>query len=249
VRAIGIFFLLTALAAAWPAWTLAEVKTKVGEDGIPFIYNESSEQRDMRLSGHLQQVSRQDLLDLIVRHADRQRLSQRLVQAVVQVESGYNPNARSHKGAMGLMQLMPDTARMLAVVNPFDPEENVRGGTDYLRSMLDRFGDLQLALAAYNAGPSAVERHRGVPPFRETRRYVERILTLLLDGEAPSLSDRERGTTLRLPPAPAPPSGSSSGGSSQKAKPQGPAPKIYVSRGANDEIVMTTTPPPKKRRP
>ena len=241
MRAIGFFLLL----AAWPTWTLAEVKTKVREDGIPFIYNESSEQRGVRLSSHLRQVSRQDLQDLIVRHAGRQRLSQRLVQAVIQVESGYNPNARSQKGAMGLMQLMPGTASMLAVADPYDPGENIRGGTDYLRSMLDRFGDLQLALAAYNAGPGAVERHRGIPPYQETQRYVERVLALLLD-EVPLRSGQERSTSTRVltPPAPGAPASAFA-----PKKELEPGPKIYVSRGTGNKIVMTTTPPARKRLP
>ena len=120
-----------------------------------------------------------DLEELISRHAHRQRLEERLVRAVIQVESSYDPAALSHKGAMGLMQLMPATARELAVADPWDPEENVRGGTDYLRNMLTRFDDdLELALAAYNAGPTAVERYRGVPPYPETRSYVEKVMRL-----------------------------------------------------------------------
>ena len=103
----------------------------------------------------------------------------RLVHAVVTVESGYNPRAVSRKGALGLMQLMPDTARRLAVKDPFDPVQNVRGGVRELARLMDRYvGDLPRALAAYNAGEGAVDRYRGVPPFRETRRYVERIMTL-----------------------------------------------------------------------
>src|SRR5262245_17539633 len=99
---------------------------------------------------------------LIVEHATRQSLRPELVRAVIQVESGFNPEARSPKGAMGLMQLMPATARMLGVRFPFDPEDNIRGGTMYLRQLLDRYeGDERLALAAYNAGSGAVDRHGG----------------------------------------------------------------------------------------
>jgi soluble lytic murein transglycosylase len=119
---------------------------------------------------------------VIQRHADATSLDPRLVEAVIQVESGYNSRAVSRKGAQGLMQLMPQTARELGVKNPFDPEENVGGGTRYLRSMLDAFGSLDLALAAYNAGPNAVQRHRGVPPYRETRDYVGKVLGLLNHG-------------------------------------------------------------------
>lgn len=113
---------------------------------------------------------------LIVEHARANRLNPQLVRAVIQAESAFNPRAVSPVGAMGLMQLMPGTARELGVVDPFDPEDNIRGGTKYLRSLLDRFdGEVELALAAYNAGPGAVERYNGVPPYRETRNYVARI--------------------------------------------------------------------------
>jgi soluble lytic murein transglycosylase-like protein len=116
---------------------------------------------------------------LIVRHAEARGVRPDLVRAVVQVESGYNPGAISVKGAMGLMQLMPATAASLGVKRPFDPEENIRGGVTYLRRLLDLYdGNEELALAAYNAGPGAVERHGNrIPPYRETRDYVRKVRT------------------------------------------------------------------------
>ena len=107
-------------------------------------------------------------------------VSTELVRAVIQVESEFDPLARSSKGAQGLMQLMPDTARRMGVANAFDPRQNIFGGVRYLRQLLDIFqGDVALTAAAYNAGENAVARYKGVPPFRETRGYVEKVQSLL----------------------------------------------------------------------
>jgi len=120
-----------------------------------------------------------DLSDLITQHSRAVELDPDLVRAVVRVESDFNPRALSHKGAMGLMQLMPDTARGLSVADPYDPAQNLAGGTQYLRDLVDRFdGSLELALAGYNAGPEAVKRYGGIPPYRETRDYVQRVMDL-----------------------------------------------------------------------
>ena len=101
-----------------------------------------------------------------------------LVRALIQVESNYRPTAKSHKGAMGLMQLMPATARAYKVRNPYDPKANIVAGVKHLKGLIDRFGGVELALAAYNAGDGAVKRFNGIPPYRETRNYVSKILAL-----------------------------------------------------------------------
>ena len=115
--------------------------------------------------------------DVISEHARANNVRSDLVRAVVQVESAFNPNAQSPKGAMGLMQLMPSIAREFGVRNPFNPVENIRAGVAYLRQLLDRYSNNEtLALAAYNAGPGAVDNHnQSVPPYRETRNYVAKI--------------------------------------------------------------------------
>lgn len=113
---------------------------------------------------------------LIVQIATRHRLQPALVKAVIAAESNFQPNAVSRVGAQGLMQLMPATAAELGVDRPFGVLENIDGGVRYLRTLLDRYGDLTRSLAAYNAGPDAVDRYRGVPPYRETQAYVKRVL-------------------------------------------------------------------------
>jgi soluble lytic murein transglycosylase-like protein len=119
-----------------------------------------------------------DYDEAITKASKKFRVESSLIKAVIKAESDFDQKAVSHKGAQGLMQLMPDTAYAMEVTNPFDPEDNILGGTRYLSLMLDRFqNNVQLALAAYNAGPEKVEEHRGIPPFPETRTFVERVLT------------------------------------------------------------------------
>ncbi|HSF59698.1 MAG TPA: transglycosylase SLT domain-containing protein [Candidatus Binatia bacterium] len=115
--------------------------------------------------------------DLIRSASDRHNVDADLIRAVIKVESDFDSSARSHKGATGLMQLMPDTARLHNVPDLFDPGANIEGGVRHLKLLLGRYqGDLQLSLAAYNAGIKAVEKHGGIPPFAETREYVRRVL-------------------------------------------------------------------------
>ena len=197
----------------------AGVKLKKGPDGSLVMYNdgESRVARRPAAAPDLPAVDSSDLDKIIVTHARRRRLDPDLVRAIIQVESAYRPWAESHKGAMGLMQLMPETARDLSVRDPWDPAENVRGGTDYLRLLIDQFGgQLELALAGYNAGPRAVERYGGIPPYDETRDYVEKVMRLYR---------REPGYALIGSPA------------IRSGR------KTYLSRDANGRLVMTTTPP------
>ena len=112
---------------------------------------------------------------LVAAAARKNGLNRKLLSSVIRAESDFHPRAVSPKGALGLMQLMPATARSLAVRHPFDPAENIQAGARYLRELLGQFGNVNLALAAYNAGPANVSLYRGVPPFPETRAYIARV--------------------------------------------------------------------------
>ncbi len=122
-------------------------------------------------------VSRNEINELIDKYSEQAGLDVDFVKAVINQESGFNPNATSKCGAMGLMQLMPGTAQGLGVTNAYDPAQNIQGGTKYLKGLMDRFdNDKSLALAAYNAGPNAVKKYGGIPPYQETQNYVKSVL-------------------------------------------------------------------------
>jgi soluble lytic murein transglycosylase-like protein len=192
--AIALAALAVVLVGAAPA--RAETYQFVGPDGTVHFTNAPSDPRYRRMNGVPKTssgtaegllrvpvtVSAMSLTDTIRNAAHRHGVSERVVAAVIRVESGFNARAVSPKGARGLMQLMPATAAVLGVRNSFDPEENIDGGVRHLRGLLDRYGNnLPLALAAYNAGEGAVNNHRGIPPYPETQAYVERILAIIGD--------------------------------------------------------------------
>jgi len=151
-----------------------------------YFVHESSKSANARIlaaNSHSRQASPEEIDAAIVMAAARHNVDPNLVRAVVKVESNYNANAVSRKGAMGLMQLMPSTARQLKLKNPFDPAQNVDAGVRHLKSLLESYGgDVKLTLAAYNAGEGAVARSAGVPRFAETQDYVRRITNLYYGG-------------------------------------------------------------------
>jgi len=171
------------LALSLPVWA-DEIVTITDENGRKIFINTG----DTRASGKgAESVSSpakavngtlraSEINRMVEQTASRLQVDPQLVQAIIKVESEYDPKALSNKGAMGLMQLIPETAQRFGVENPFNPKENIEGGVSYLRHLLDLFGgDLPLSLAAYNAGEGAVQRSGGIPSFAETRNYVRKV--------------------------------------------------------------------------
>jgi soluble lytic murein transglycosylase-like protein len=170
--------LLAVLGLTVPAF--GEIRIVTRADGTKLISNFGSSRKSTNLVWLAKQHDRRSPYDHIIeRHADRFGVDPTLVRAVIQVESDFNPRCVSNKGARGLMQLIPDTAKRYGVKNIFDPEENIRGGVHYLSDLLRLFNnDLSRALAAYNAGENAVLKYAGIPPYSETTTYVARALTV-----------------------------------------------------------------------
>jgi len=173
-----------ALALAAPAFAGGTIYKFVDADGVVHFTNHPADRRYVpieppkRLGRRRTRVPSYVGYDGLISLTARQhKVSPALVKAVIAAESLFDPSAVSHKGAQGLMQLMPATAAELGVRDPMRADDNVEGGTRYLREMLDRYGDMVHAVAAYNAGPTAVDRYRGVPPYPETRDYVQRVMT------------------------------------------------------------------------
>jgi soluble lytic murein transglycosylase-like protein len=154
----------------------------VDEDGVIHYTNTPSSSKYvlyMRENGpSVSRSSETDTYDDVIRRAaDRFEVSFALIKAVIRAESAFNPEAVSPKGAKGLMQIMPANFRTLSLSDPFDPSQNIMAGTRYLKQMLTRYEQqVPLALAAYNAGPDAMDRHRQIPPFKETREYVRKVM-------------------------------------------------------------------------
>lgn len=160
----------------------AQVQLTIKADGSKVIYNVPSGKAHGKSTNYqwlARQHDRRSRYDLLIeKYAKQFRVDPTLVRAVIQVESDFDPLCVSHKGARGLMQLMPETARRYKLTNVHDPDQNIRAGILHLREMLEMFSDLPRALAAYNAGPNAVLKYGGIPPYEETTTYVKRALTV-----------------------------------------------------------------------
>ncbi|MEI6207607.1 MAG: lytic transglycosylase domain-containing protein [Desulfuromonadales bacterium] len=177
----------------WNSYSTADIYRYEDDEGIVHFTDAPTDKRfkifmrDLKKDKELRtklkytsSVNAAEYEQIIKACSDKYGVSVSLVKAVIHAESGYNPNAVSSKGAKGLMQLMPATAKSLKVADRFSPRDNVEGGVKYLRFLLDTFrGDISLALAAYNAGLNRVARYGGIPPYNETRTYVNRVLSYM----------------------------------------------------------------------
>ena len=188
--------LLLCHSAAWGS----SIYEYVSSAGVKILTNVGSQRisREETRPSRTLEDTHSNYSELISNFAGQHGLDEDLVKAIIRVESNYDADAVSPKGCVGLMQLHPDTARRFGVEDPFDPSQNIRGGTQYLNFLMNYFeNDLELVLAAYNAGENAVIRHQGVPPYRETREYVKKV-TSLYHHTAPASSPRRRHRVYRV---------------------------------------------------
>ena len=195
------------LVAGTPGRAAGDIYQRIQPDGTIMFTNVPTDARYRKISRERLRIrarlSPHALERTIARHSEQHRLSPALIRAVIKAESDFDPTAVSRAGAVGLMQLMPETAVKLNVRDRYDPEQNVAGGARYLRQLLDRFdGNLPLALAAYNAGVNRVERYRTLPPFQETRHYVKKVLRFYREFVVSQSSTSIRpGPVFTVPPA------------------------------------------------
>ncbi|MDA8272325.1 MAG: lytic transglycosylase domain-containing protein [Deltaproteobacteria bacterium] len=162
---------------------LADIYMRVGKNGtvyfsnVPVSNNYRLYMKTRQRSNNFKRYNNVLYRKIILKASNKYKVSSRLIEAVIKAESGFNDEAVSDKGAEGLMQLMPGTQRQLNVMKPFNPSQNIYGGTEYLKSLIVRYnGNLPLALAAYNAGSKAVKKYGGIPPYSETRDYVNEVM-------------------------------------------------------------------------
>ncbi len=213
--AVGVLLQAVSARADIYAWrdasgrlVISDRPARGGHTDVSYAVGRNDAIRTTVRAGGVHPATRAAIEAIVERQAERHAINPDLVRAVIQVESAWNPRAVSSKGAIGLMQLMPATARELGVTDPFDPAQNIRGGVRYLKRLLERYdGNAELALAAYNAGPGAVDRYGRIPPYRETQNYVRKIKSVteirvgprrviykvveVIDGrEVPRYSDR-----------------------------------------------------------
>lgn len=174
---------LLVMAVLFVAPAAADIYMYIDSQGVMHFTNTPTstqyrvyiKEKPKRSVGRLQDMDRYD--DIIAEAERRHGVDAPLIKAMVRAESAFDPKAVSHKGALGLMQIMPKNLKRLQVKDPYNPWDNIMGGTRYLKQMLGRFeGQLPLALAAYNAGPKAVEQYRGIPPYNETQNYVRKVM-------------------------------------------------------------------------
>jgi soluble lytic murein transglycosylase-like protein len=199
MRPLGFALIATLIAGS----AAAQVHLSIRRDGSKVITNvgPAASGRGNDMNWLAKQRNRRSAYDAAIdRHATRYGVDPVLVRAVIQVESDFNPRCVSRKGARGLMQLIPETARRYGVHNVFDPEQNIAGGVHYLADLMEMFnGDLSRSLAAYNAGENAVVRYAGIPPYEETTTYVKRALTVYYGkpyGQATSFAGARGGRRL-----------------------------------------------------
>jgi soluble lytic murein transglycosylase len=180
-----------------PATAGAEIYKYVDENGVVMLTDTPRGNYGTRINGPRKTSKRKNVQQIIVKNADKYSLDPQLINAVITAESAFDSRAISHKGAMGLMQLMPGTAKDLGVRNPFNPEENIEGGTRYLKYLIKKYdGDITRALAAYNAGPTRVETSSRLP--RETKNYIKKVYSLYTGERRLSLTSKKETVIYRI---------------------------------------------------